>query len=278
MASSDQQRLAGPRPKSISFAVKALFFVAPVAVAAALAVGWKPTHSQQGEVEQGLAQLRCGVETGAKHDEQSVLSHAFYDTSWLPAYGDFIAVSHPVHRSGRLWNPLGKAWLTREQLDLLRLAYKIGHDDGGAAHASLLQAVLMQESIAGQLGRLGHLSAPLGKRSYGVMQVKVVAARDVLSWHPELGDFPSDDQLIARLITDDEFNLRVASAYLKYLRKRTGSDHEALVAYNVGPSAAKHVVDPAQYRYVLGIERYLSKVVMPFNGKFLRENHRVASM
>lgn len=278
MASSDQQRLADPRPKSISFAVKALFFIAPVAMAAVLAAGWKPSLTQQSEVEQGLAQLRCGVEMRVSHDQQSVLSHAFYDTSWLPAHDDFIAVSNPVHRGGRLWNPLGKAWLTREQLDLLSLAYKIGYDDGGVAHARLLQAVLMQESIAGQLGRLGHLSAPLGKRSYGVMQVKVVAARDVLSWHPDLGDFPNDDQLIARLITDDEFNLRVASAYLKYLRKRTGSDHEALVAYNVGPSAAKHVVDPAQYRYVLGIERYLSKVVMPFNGKFLSENHRLASM
>lgn len=278
MASSDQQRLGDPRPKSVSFAVQALFFIVPVAMAAALAVGWKPTQSQQSEMEQGLALLRCGVGTGTEHDEQSVLSHAFFDTSWLPAYGDFIAVSNPAHRGKRLWNPLGKAWLTREQLDLLSLAYKIGYDDGGVAHARLLQAVLMQESIAGQLGRLGHLSAPVGKRSYGVMQVKVVAARDVLSWHPDLGDFPSDEQLIARLITDDEFNLRVASAYLKYLRKRTGSDHAALVAYNVGPSAAKHVVDPAQYRYVLGIERYLSKVVMPFNGKFLGENHRVASM
>lgn len=278
MAPSEQQILADTRPKSTFTAVKALLFAAPIAAATALAAWWVPTHSQQGDMEQGLALLRCGTGADVANDDQAILSSAFFDTSWLPDYSDFTAVASTSGRSGRLWNPLGNAWLTHEQLELLSLAYKIGHDDGGEAHAKLLQAVLMQETIAGQLGRLGHLSAPMGKRSYGVMQVKVPAARDVLTWHPEYGHFRTDEQLIARLITDDEFNLRIASAYLKYLRKRTDSDHQALVAYNVGPNAAKRVPDPAQYRYVLGIEQYLSKVVMPFNGKFLGEGSRVASM
>lgn len=280
MAPSEQQKLTDARPKSIFTAVKALLFAAPITVAAALAQWWVPAQSQQSNMEQGLALLRCdvGASASAENDDQAVLSRAFFDASWLPDYSDFIAVSATADHRGRLWNPLGNAWLTREQFDLLSLAYKIGYEDGGEAHARLLQAVLMQESIAGQLGRLGHLSAPIGKRSYGVMQVKVAAARDVLDSKPEFGHFRTDEQLIARLITDDEFNLRIASAYLKYLRERTGSDHEALVAYNVGPNAAKRVPDPAQYRYVLGIERYLSKVVMPFNGKFHGEGGRVASM
>ena len=78
------------------------------------------------------------------------------------------------------WNTLTKAWLSDEQIALLKLAYEIGLADGGPEHAQITQAVLMQETLAGKLGRIGHLTANVGKRSYGVMQVKVVAARDVL--------------------------------------------------------------------------------------------------
>ena len=167
-----------------------------------------------------------------------------------------------------MWNPLAKSWLTPEQIDLLGLAYAIGYQDGGKAHARLVQAVLMQETIAGLLGRLGHLTAPMGKRSYGVMQVKVVAARDVLRRHPELGTFHTDDQLIARLITDDEFNIRIASAYLKFLRRHKHSDQRALVAYNIGMNAARRVMDAADFKYVRKVERYLAVLVPRYNNKF----------
>lgn len=279
MAPCEQQLHADTRPKSAAFAtLKALFFVAPIAAAMALTT-WSASKQPSTAEEAGLAMLRCGMQQNWQIDStQSVLSLAFFDTSWLPELEDFAVVASDAVRSARLWNPLSKAWLTSEQLELLSLAYKIGYEDGGASHAKLLQAVLMQETIAGQLGRLGHLSAPLGKRSYGVMQVKVSAARDVLGWKPALGEFDNDEQLIARLITDDEFNIKVGSAYLEYLRKKTDNDHQALVAYNVGPNAAKRIVDPAQYRYVLSVERYLAKIVLPFNGKFVSADNRVASM
>ena len=178
-----------------------------------------------------------------------------------------------------MWNPLGKSWLTPEQIDLLGMAYAIGYRDGGESHARLVQAVLLQETIAGLLGRLGHLSAPLGKRSYGVMQVKVVAAHDVLRRHPDLGKFNTDDQLITRLITDDEFNIRVASAYLKFLRKNKGSDQQALVAYNIGLNAARRVMDPADFKYVQKVERYMAVLVPRYNNKFAGgELVRTASM
>ena len=95
-----------------------------------------------------------------------------------------------------LWNPLAKSWLTEEQVDLLKQAYDIGYQDGGEQHALLLQSTLLQESIAGQLGRVGHRAAPVGKRSYGVMQVKVSAASDVLEEHPQLGALRTDEELI----------------------------------------------------------------------------------
>lgn len=278
MAACEQHVSADTRPKSAFKSLKAMFFVAPIAAATAL-VTWSLDKQQRPAADADLASLYCAKDQAWVHtDEQVASSRAFFDTDWLPRLRDFVAVANADGDGVRLWNPLGKAWLTDEQLDLLSLAYKVGYEDGGEAHAKLLQAVLMQETIAGQLGRLGHLSAPLGKRSYGVMQVKVVAARDVLKWRPQFGEFATDEQLIARLMVDDEFNIRVASAYLKYLRRGANSDHQALVAYNLGPNAAKHVVDPAQYRYVLAVERYLSHVVMPFNGKFGEAAARTAAM
>lgn len=170
-----------------------------------------------------------------------------------------------VQPDKRLWNPLAKTYLSTEQSSLLGLAYDIGFMHGGKSHAKLVQAVLMQESLAGALGRIGHLTAPVGKRSYGVMQVKVTAARDVLRKYPGLGHFSTDEELIAKLIGDDSFNIRVASRYLKFLRAQAGSDVAALVAYNIGPTNARGVEDPTQFAYVTRVQRYLAEVVEPFN-------------
>lgn len=167
-----------------------------------------------------------------------------------------------------IWNPLSKSWLTTEQVHLLKLAFDIGYRHGGAQHAKLMQSTLMQETIAGLLGRIGHMSAPVGKRSYGVMQVKVSAARDVIRRHPEIGRFRSDEELIARLITDDQFNIRIASLHMTHLRKYTETDAQALMAYNLGLRASKRYKDHGSFSYVKGVRRFYEYVIMPFNRKF----------
>lgn len=168
-----------------------------------------------------------------------------------------------------IWNPLAKAWLTEEQVNLLKLAYDIGYQDGGEQHANLLQSTLLQESIAGQLGRVGHRTAPVGKRSYGVMQVKVSAASDILEEHPQLGVMRTEEELIVQLMTDDEFNIRVASKFLLYLRDKTNSDAEALVAYNVGLRGSKRFEVHEDLQYVKSVNRYFETIVIPFNRKYL---------
>lgn len=176
-----------------------------------------------------------------------------------------------------IWNPLAKSWLTEEQVDLLKQAYDIGYQDGGEPHALLLQSTLLQETIAGQLGRVGHRAAPVGKRSYGVMQVKVSAASDVLEGHPQLGVSHTDEELIVRLMTDDEFNIRIASKYLLFLRDKTSSDAEALVAYNMGLRASKRFEAHEDLRYVKSVNRYFETVVIPFNRKYLGHESSIIS-
>ena len=173
-----------------------------------------------------------------------------------------------TQKDGLFWNPLAKTWLTQEQMELLQLAYTVGFEDGGHEHAEILQAILMQETIAGLLGRMGHLTAPVGKRSYGVMQVKVIAARDVLNEFSEFGRFRADEELIVKLLSDDEFNLRVASKFLLQLSNRVGVPERALVAYNIGMRASYRIDDPTAFKYVLKTKNYLEEIVRPFNHRF----------
>lgn len=256
------------------FLSRLMLFFAPVAMASVLMqVPWpgKPVEA----ADETALNCALGEETDWNEDQAD---EGFFDTSWLPSRGEFARVASGAPGE-TMWNPLDKSWLNAEQLALLGLAYTVGYQDGGKQHARLVQAVLMEETMAGQLGRLGDLSAPLGKRSYGVMQVKVAAAQDVLRHRPWLGSFISNEQLITRLITDDEFNIRVASAYLNHLRRLTGNDDEALVAYNVGMSGARRVMNAAGFKYVQDIERYLTEVVRRYNTKFsLDDEVRVARM
>lgn len=253
-----------------------LLFSIPIALACVLL---QMSTSYSREALGNVANLNCTVNDVDSTDLLAdTEQHIYFDTSWLPSRNDFQMVANN-QQSETMWNPLAKSWLTPEQIDLLGMAYSIGYRDGGEAQARLVQGVLLQETIAGLLGRLGHLSAPLGKRSYGVMQVKVVAARDVLRLHPEFGKFHTDDQLITRLITDDEFNIRVASAYLKFLREHKRNDQKALVAYNIGMNAARRVMDPSDFKYVKKVERYLAVVVPRYNNKFTDgDTVRLASM
>ena len=251
-------------PKT-SFVSRLMLFTAPVALACVLVQASLSSASE--EVMGNEVALNCDLDDWEAAGIQDQGNQDYFDTSWLPSRHEFAMVADNSSEK-TMWNPLGKSWLSPEQVNLLRMAYNIGYRDGGKTQARLVQAVLLQETIAGQLGRLGHLSAPLGKRSYGVMQVKVVAARDVLRHRPQLGSFSTDDQLITRLITDDEFNIRIASAYLKYLRHVTRSNHKALVAYNIGRNAARRVMDASDFKYVQRVERYLAVVVSRYNTKF----------
>ncbi len=175
-----------------------------------------------------------------------------------------------AEESPLFWNGLTKSWLTDEQISLLKLAYTIALADGGREHAELVQAVMLQETIAGHLGRIGHMTAPVGKRSYGIMQVKVTAARDVLRKFPgEFDRFRADEELIARLLMDDEFNIRMGSKFLMHLRPHTQSTEQLLVAYNIGLRASRKVEDAEKFKYTLRTQRNLHRVVKPFNQRFI---------
>lgn len=135
---------------------------------------------------------------------------------------------------------------------LMQAAYNTAKNDGHT-DPSLVQAVLLQESMAGTL-RHHRVVAPNKNQVYfGAMQIKLVAAKEVLAKWPSLFDSFSfdtrtDEEIKARLIVDDRFNIAVASKYLIILRDTYGFSGKMLLnAYNRGPFGAKRVDSTFHY-------------------------------
>ena len=158
--------------------------------------------------------------------------------------------------------------LTSRQAELLALAYDVAKGDGHR-YPQLLQGIILQETLAGEYHSYkvaGHeLGLKTNQRYYGVAQIKLAAARDVLSSFPRLVeefDFHTmtDEEVIAKLIENDHFNLAVASKYLLIL-KRYGYDtiKELALAYNQGPGGAK-AHDPETFHYSVKVMKYIQEL------------------
>jgi hypothetical protein len=160
-----------------------------------------------------------------------------------------------------------------QQRNLLTLAYHIG---GEVEFPETVQALLMQETLAGKLGnRIGDTVLPPLRRSYGVTQVKVQTARHVMQLFPEIIPqyFPGhttesnlrDEEIIIKLITDDVFAIRTAALFFSYLRRNTDSWARAVVAYNQGLSRARQIQDPTNHPYYLKVVERINDQIRPFN-------------
>jgi hypothetical protein len=139
--------------------------------------------------------------------------------------------------------------LTAKQLKLLNFAYATSAADGNKK-PEILQGILLQESKAGELKSYKVAGQEFGlkpnERYYGPCQIKLAAAKDVLAVYPALRtkyDFQTttDEEIIAHLIMSDEFNIEVASKYLKILSDSYGLHNIETIsaAYNQGPGGQR---------------------------------------
>lgn len=135
---------------------------------------------------------------------------------------------------------------------LMQAAYNTAKADGHK-DPSLVQAVLLQETMAGTLKHHRVVTPNKNQAYFGAMQIKLVAAKEVLSRWPAMFeahsfDTRTDEEIKARLIVDDEFNIAVASKYLIILRDTYGYTGAMLLnAYNRGPFGAKRVDSTFHY-------------------------------
>jgi hypothetical protein len=158
--------------------------------------------------------------------------------------------------------------LTARQTELLAMAFDVAKHDGHR-HPQLLQGIILQETLAGEYHSYKVAGQELGLRAneryYGVAQIKLAAARDVLTAFPRLvKEFnfhtTTDEEVIAKLIENDKFNLSVASKYLLILT-RYGYDtiKELALAYNQGPGGAK-AHDPNTFHYSVKVMKYIQEL------------------
>ena len=177
-------------------------------------------------------------------------------------------VTKPVSVSNSKYN--------EEQIRLLTLAHEIGLTVG---FPETVQAILIQETLAGAYGdRIGDTNLPLGKRSYGVMQMKVATARGILKKYPTLVGtyFPKrkvlkkvrDEEIIIKLIQNDIFAIKLAALNVAYHRERSKSWAVAVVAYNTGQGRANKIKNHREHIYFKHIVRRITNEVRPFNKKF----------
>lgn len=128
--------------------------------------------------------------------------------------------------------------LTDRQRDVLQLAY-----DAGKPYdlQQALMGIVFQESMAGVMHPVGDVVNGCGRRSYGVAQVQVAAAYDALRACPDLDNgFRVEEEIIAKLLTDDEWAVNVAACYLYWIKRQGLSWYDTIAAYNRGVSGVRN--------------------------------------
>lgn len=149
---------------------------------------------------------------------------------------------------------------TKEQQYWLDLAYTEGSKIG---MPETIQAIILQESTAGVNGPIGDIGNGFGRRSYCPMQVTIRAARDVFRSYPELDVYPTDEELLVALLTDDVFCVRMGTLYFSLMLSRTSSWSQAVLAYNRGAVGSREWDDPVGY--LPGIRAHIRLRVRNYN-------------
>jgi hypothetical protein len=158
--------------------------------------------------------------------------------------------------------------ISGNQARILSVAYDIAKRDGHS-QPQILQGIVLQETKAGGMSSYKVAGQEFGlktnERYYGLAQLKLSATKDVMSRYPELWkqfNFQTrmDEELIAKLIENDNFNLSVASKYLLIL-KASGYNtvKQMALAYNQGPGGAKSQ-NAETHHYSTGVMAHIQKL------------------
>jgi hypothetical protein len=150
---------------------------------------------------------------------------------------------------------------TESQIKLLKMAYEEGKNL--PKHPEILQIILLNESLAGKVGRHGDKKFKSWRmHAYGVMQVQFRTAKLVVKNQTSL-KFPNDWALRNKLKNDDAFNIHIARLYVAWLMKlNKGNYFKTILSYNTGPgSVKKHGFSWDPNKYVAKAKRNLHEMV-----------------
>jgi hypothetical protein len=147
--------------------------------------------------------------------------------------------------------PISSHAFNSNQELILKIAETEGQKIG---YPETIQAICLQETLAGYLGRYGDKDKSKNLRSYGVMQLTLGTAKYIMEKHFKFNFFGSDDEIIEALVKNDTFNILLGRVYFKYLLDKFEGEHlqwsKAVLAYNVGPGNVRKYglsFDPNNY-------------------------------
>jgi hypothetical protein len=149
---------------------------------------------------------------------------------------------------------------TKEQSNTMKIAYDIAKADGHKS-PEIVQAMILQETMAGGLKNF-RVANPGPEAYFGISQVKLAAAKDVISRFPGILvkyniQSRNDEEIKANLILNDKFNIAIGSKYLLILNREYGfTGRELLNAYNRGPGGVRLVSN--DFHYAKGAEQKLA--------------------
>jgi hypothetical protein len=151
---------------------------------------------------------------------------------------------------------------TQAQHKVLNIAKQEGME---AQFPETIQAIALQESLAGAIGRHGdkHFK-DWKKRSYGVMQVRFTTAKWIL--HRKFGShIYTDAGLLHNLTYNDKFNIFVARIYWQYLYNQFRGQPmrwtKAVLSYNAGiGNVIKHGLSLDPNNYVKNIHKRIKSL------------------
>lgn len=170
-------------------------------------------------------------------------------------------VKHDVSKgeSGRHLTKNDKQPLSDYQRNILNTAYTIAKRDG-IKKPEILSGIILQESKAGLAPKFRtskHKSAK--DQTVGLSQLKDSTARAILKQFPELKTQYkiNEDKLHEALANNDEFNIAIASKYIKMLYDQFKSDDMVIAAFNMGPAGVKKVDKPWKLEYVKYVRNHI---------------------
>ena len=89
----------------------------------------------------------------------------------------------------------------------------------------------------------------------------MTAAKHVINKYPELKKYletDTDEELQAKLILDDKFNIRIASKYLMMMEINKNPD-KAITAYNLGKEGSSKV-NPSTHKYTQLVKSHIKNI------------------
>jgi hypothetical protein len=152
-----------------------------------------------------------------------------------------------------------------KQRQILTFAYQTAKQDG-INQPAFLQGILMQESSVcnARHFRVSGLTNKPDDRYFGCGQIKLAAAQAVMRQFPSMWKYletRTNEELKARLILDDRFNVRVTSKYILMMGINEDPDR-AITAYNVGLGAVDKI-DTDTFGYTNSVKNFSEKMKIP---------------